>query len=71
MRVKRGLHHIFHCVILLVESLRRGNMKHRINNNEMNPKTECGLEMGVGIKLAWANEKPTCKECLKKESKGA
>tara|TARA_Y100001951_G_C11123757_1_gene174307 strand:- start:296 stop:436 length:141 start_codon:yes stop_codon:yes gene_type:complete len=43
-------------------------MTHRIGNNEMNPKTECGLEMGIGIKLAFANEEPTCKECLKKES---
>jgi hypothetical protein len=42
-------------------------MKHRINNDEMNPKTECGLEMGGGIKLAFANEAPTCKKCLKFE----
>ena len=46
-------------------------MKHRINNNEINPKTECGREMGEGIKLAFANEVPTCTECVKNESKGA
>ena len=42
-------------------------MKHRINNNEMHPKTECGLELQVAMKLALANEVPTCKECLAKE----
>ena len=43
-------------------------MTHRINNNEMNPKTECGLELKGGIKLAFANFSPTCKECLKNET---
>lgn len=42
-------------------------MKHRIDNNEMNPKTECGLEvdgMARSHTLALANEVPTCEECL-------
>ena len=43
-------------------------MTHRINNDEMNPKTECGLEMGAPrLRLALAHEKPTCKECRAKE----
>ena len=44
-------------------------MIHRIDNNEMDPHTECGLEVNVGngIKLALAHEDPTCKECLIKE----
>jgi len=46
-------------------------MKHRINNNEMDPKTECGLEVSVGkgIRLALATEAPTCPECLEKEGR--
>ena len=42
-------------------------MTHRINNNEMNPKTECGLKLEGGIKLAFANVSPTCKKCLMKD----
>lgn len=44
-------------------------MTHRIDNNEMDPHTECGLEVSVGngIRLALAHEDPTCKECLIKE----
>ena len=44
-------------------------MIHRIDNNEMDPHTECGLEVNVGngIRLALAHEDPTCKECLIKE----
>ena len=44
-------------------------MIHRIDNNEMDPHTECGLEVSVGngIRLALAHEDPTCKECLIKE----
>ena len=38
-------------------------MTHRINDNEVNPKTECGLEIGEGITLATIHEAPTCKEC--------
>ena len=46
-------------------------MIHRIDNNEMDPHTECGLEVNVGngIKLALAHEDPTCKECLIKEER--
>ena len=43
-------------------------MTHRINNNEMNPKTECGLKvdsMARSHTLALAHIKPTCQECLK------
>jgi hypothetical protein len=48
---------------------RREEMIHRIDNNEMDPHTECGIEMvvGGGIELALAHEDPTCKECLIKE----
>jgi hypothetical protein len=48
---------------------RREKMTHRIDNNEMDPHTECGLEVSVGngIRLALAHEDPTCKECLIKE----
>ena len=46
-------------------------MIHRIDNNEMDPHTECGLEVSVGngIRLALAHEDPTCTECLIKEER--
>ena len=46
-------------------------MIHRSDNNEMDPHTECGIEMvvGGGIELALAHEDPTCKECLIKEER--
>ena len=39
-------------------------MTHRINNNEMDPKTECGLELDGSITLATIHETPTCKDCI-------
>jgi len=39
-------------------------MTHRINNNEMNPKTECGLELDDSIALATIHETPTCNDCI-------
>ena len=39
-------------------------MIHRINNNEMNPKTECGLELDDSITLATIYETPTCNDCI-------
>ena len=53
-------------------------MTHLIDNNEMNPHTECGLslidEFGQTeielVKYA-IGEMPTCPECLKKEAEGA
>ena len=41
-------------------------MTHLIDNNEMNPHTECGLEINVGngIGLALAHEEPTCTACV-------
>ena len=52
-------------------------LTHRINNNEMDPQTECGLRLfnpnsvkrfRFGpLKLAPASEAPTCKYCLEKE----
>ena len=46
-------------------------MIHRIDNNEMDPHTECCLEVSVGngIRLALAHEDPTCTECLIKEER--
>ena len=44
---------------------------HRIDDNEVNPKTECGLEVIAygfncppGPALARIDEPPTCEECL-------
>jgi len=39
-------------------------MTHRINNNEMDPKTECGLELDGSIALATIHETPTCQNCI-------
>ena len=48
-------------------------MTHRINNDEMNPKTECGLKIDAWsapqkLRLALAHETPTCKKCRAKDS---
>ena len=39
-------------------------MTHRINNNEMDPRTECGLELDGSIALATIHETPTCQNCI-------
>ena len=53
-------------------------MTHLIDNNEMDPHTECGLaligEFGqtdIQIVKYAIGEMPTCPECLKKEAEGA
>ena len=43
-------------------------MTHRINNNEMDPKTECGLDLDGSIALATIHEPPTCAACLSMET---
>ena len=49
-------------------------MTHRINNNEMDPRSECGLEIEVMVErhdtFALMEMDPTCPECLAKERAG-
>jgi hypothetical protein len=41
---------------------------HRVNEDELNPKTECGLDvLGTSLPLARFNESPSCDECFAKE----
>ncbi len=37
-------------------------MTHRVNDNEMDPKTECGLDVDV-VEMVPFNEEPSCLEC--------